>query len=80
MLPGLPELEPHQFQDWFPVPGRKADVVICLLYLAKGQSFLAADDGDKASEERKETLHSLSIGTEASSLHDSSGSRRQHGI
>lgn len=62
------------------VPGWKAGVVTCLFCLAKGQYFLTEDDGGKASEERKETLHSLSFGTEADSLRDSSGSRRQHGI
>lgn len=47
------------------VPGWKADVVTCLFCLAKGQYFLADDEGDKAPVERKETLHSLFLGTEA---------------
>lgn len=59
------------------VPGWKADVVTCLFCLAKGQYFLADDEGDKALEERKETLYSLSLGTEAASLCDSAGSGRQ---
>lgn len=58
------------------VPGWKAAVVTCLFCLAKGQYFLADDEGDKATEERKVMLCSLSLGTEAASLHDSSGSRR----
>lgn len=59
-LSGLQVREPHQFQDWV-----QADVVTCLFCLTKGDYFLANDEGDRAPEERKETLHFPSLGAEA---------------